>query len=53
MANSPVPFRPDRRRDERIRPWSDGVVDKLGFHTRSPTVSCHLAGQRFAGDISR
>ena len=34
MANPPHLFRIDRRLDElvvRIRPWSDDVVEKLGF----------------------
>ena len=34
MANPPHLFRVDRRLDElvlHIRPWSDDVVDKLGF----------------------
>ncbi len=39
--NPPHPFRVDGRRDERvlrIRPWSDDVVDKLGFDPRSSYV---------------
>ena len=38
MANPPHLFRVDRRLDElvlHIRPWSDDVVDKLGFDPRS------------------
>ena len=41
MANPPHLFRVDRRLDElvlRIRPWSDDVVDKLGFDPRSSYV---------------
>ena len=39
MANPPPPppFRVDGRLDElvlRLRPWSDDVVDKLGFDPR-------------------
>ena len=41
MANPPHLFRVDRRLDElvlHIRPWSDDVVDKLGFDPRSSYV---------------
>ncbi len=41
MANPAHLFRVDRRLDElvlRIRPWSDDVVDKLGFDPRSSYV---------------
>jgi hypothetical protein len=41
MANPPQLFRVDGRLDElalRIRPWSDDVVDKLGFDPRSSYV---------------
>ena len=41
MANPPDLFRVDRRLDElvlHIRPWSDDVVDKLGFDPRSSYV---------------
>ena len=41
MANPPHLFRVDGRLDElvlRIRPWSDDVVDKLGFDPRSSYV---------------
>jgi hypothetical protein len=41
MANPPPLFRLDRRLDElvlHIRPWSDDVVDKLGFDPRSSYV---------------
>ena len=41
MANPPQLFRVDRRLDElvlHIRPWSDDVVDKLGFDPRSSYV---------------
>ena len=47
MANPPHLFRVDRRLDElvlHIRPWSDDVVDKLGFDPRSPYVKGLLAG---------
>ena len=52
MANPPNLFRPDGRLDElvlHVRPWSDDVLDKLGFDARSPAVSSHLAGQHFLG----
>jgi hypothetical protein len=41
MANPRHLFRVDRRLDERvlhIRPWSDDLVDKLGFDPRSSYV---------------
>ena len=41
MANPAHLFRVDGRLDElvvRIRPWSDDVVDKLGFDPRSSYV---------------
>jgi hypothetical protein len=41
MANRPQLFKVDSRLDERvlrIRPWSDDVVDKLGFDPRSSYV---------------
>ena len=41
MANPPHLFRVDGRLDElvlHIRPWSDDVVDKLGFDPRSSYV---------------
>ena len=56
MANPPHLFRVDGRLDElvlHVRPWSDDVLDKLGFDARPPAVSSHLAGQHFRGDITR
>jgi hypothetical protein len=41
MANPPHLFRDDRRLDElvvQIRPWTDDVIDKLGFDPRSSYV---------------
>ena len=49
MAN-PANLWPDGRLEElvlRVRPWSDDVLDKLGFDAGSPSESSDLAGQHF------
>ncbi len=33
-----------------VRPWSDDVLDKLGFDARSPAVAGNLFGQDFLGN---
>ena len=46
MANPPHLFRVDGRLDElvlHIRPWSDDVVDKLGFDPRSSSGFAEVA----------
>ena len=53
MANPTNLFGPEGRLDElvlHVRPWSDDVLDKLGFDAGSPSVSSDLAGQHFRGN---
>ena len=47
MANPPHLFRVDGRLDQlvlQVRPWSDDVVDELGFDPRSSYVEDYWLG---------